>query len=232
MRYRKAAFTVAVILLTVAVTGTPATAYSDTSRAVHRAIGVKARDVMSGTILNATVLPGREKQVVAMTTYFTGAKEKELAVNVRLDIFRWSHEKLVPVYHRDLGKENNGNVGRGELQLVDLDLDGVSEIIITWDDHSDSLIRQRRGEVIIRIGDEFKTAWSGAMEYDATRSARKVPVERRDRFVREIDHEKTMRTRGVTLFMQKTVIAVAGERLAEPKVVQETFPFKKSASRW
>ena len=54
-----------------------------------------------------------------------------------------------------------------------------------------------------------------------------VPVERRDHFVRELDLVSTLRTRGVTLFFNKTMIAVAGERLVEPKVVEETFPLRK-----
>ena len=69
-------------------------------------------------------------------------------------------------------------------------------------------------------------------QYDATRNARQVPVERRDRYVREIDIRETIRTNGVTLFLNKKVIAVAGERLPEPKIVQETFPLKPAASRW
>ena len=54
-----------------------------------------------------------------------------------------------------------------------------------------------------------------------------MPVERRDHFIRELDLISTLRTRGVTLFFNKTMIAVAGERLAEPKVVEETFPLRK-----
>ena len=40
--------------------------------------------------------------------------------------------------------------------------------------------------------------------------------------VREFDLPNTMRTRGLTVFVDKPMIAVAGERLAEPKRVQET----------
>ena len=70
------------------------------------------------------------------------------------------------------------------------------------------------------------------MEYVATRSARDVPAERRDRFSREIDLAETMRARGVTLFVNKTVYAVAGERLPEPRVLRETFALKPSDDRW
>ena len=60
--------------------------------------------------------------------------------------------------------------------------------------------------------------------------ARDVPKERRDRFTREFDWGGTIRTRGLTLFMSKKVIAVAGQRLDEPKLVQETFPLREAPS--
>ena len=53
-----------------------------------------------------------------------------------------------------------------------------------------------------------------------------MPADRRDRYLRKLDFANTRRTKGVTLFMTKTVIAVAGERLPQPKDIQETFPLK------
>jgi hypothetical protein len=44
--------------------------------------------------------------------------------------------------------------------------------------------------------------------------------------MRKLDFANTRRTKGVTLFMTKTMIAVAGERLPQPKEIQETFPLK------
>jgi hypothetical protein len=56
-----------------------------------------------------------------------------------------------------------------------------------------------------------------------------VPRERQDRYTREVDVAATLRSRGTTLFMKKRVIAVAGERLAEPQVVVEAFPMHSGA---
>ena len=131
------------------------------------------------------------------------------------------------IWERDFSAAYEGKVGRGDLQLVDLDRDGQSEIVVIFDLFSNPLIRQRFGEVIVWDDGVFKTAWSGLFEYDATKAVRDVPVERRDRFKREIDLASTLRTRGVTLFFKKTMIAVAGELLLEPKVVEETFPLRK-----
>ena len=35
-----------------------------------------------------------------------------------------------------------------------------------------------------------------------------------------------MRARGVTLYVNKKMIAIAGERLEQPKLVQEEFPLR------
>lgn len=201
---------------------------ADTATDAYRAMGLEPADVLSGTVLTARVLPGATKQVVALTTYLTGSQNKEDAVNVRLDVFDRNGEELVRVYGRDFGDEIGGPVAAGELQLVDLDLDGISEIIATYRSFLDPLIEQRLGEVILRGATGFDSAWSGALSYDATRAARNVPREQRDRFEREIDFGATMKTRGLTLFINKQMIAVAGERLAQPKQVQETFPLRSA----
>ena len=221
------AFATLVILSLVVI---PARA--DTAREVYEALGIQPADVLSGTVLSATVLPGDDnKQVVTVTTYFTGKGGNHEAVSVRLDVFRHGANELVRVYGRDFGEESGGLVGKGELQLIDLDMDGVNEIIVSYESFLDRLIEQRLGEVIVNDDGNFRTAWSGALDYDATRAARDVPRERRDRFHREFDFRNTMRTRGVTLFMNKKMIAVAGERLAQPKTVEETFPLRRSESR-
>ena len=227
---RKRLFPVFAILVTLSLVFIPARA--DTSREAYRAMGIQPADVLSGTVLSATVLPGDDtKQVVTVTTYFTGKRGNDEAVSVRLDVFRHGANELVRVYGRDFGEENGGLVGRGELQLIDLDVDGVNEIIVSYESFVDRLIEQRVGEVIVNENGNFRTAWSGALDYDATRAAREVPRERRDRFHREFDFGNTMRTRGVTLFMNKQMIAVAGERLPQPKTVVETFPLRGSEAR-
>ena len=57
-------------------------------------------------------------------------------------------------------------------------------------------------------------------------AAREVEPERRDRYLREFDLIATLRSGGATLFINKNVIAVAGQRLSKPKIVQESFPIR------
>ena len=211
--------------LFLACAGAPA--WADTAAEVYRALGIEPAQVLAGTTLNAKVVPGGAKQVVALTTYFTGKTDKSDAVNVRLDVFDRRGKELVPVYKRDIGEVRGGYVAGGDLQVVDLDLDGVNEIIVAYDSYADALIEQRLGEVLLYDKQQgFQIAWSEPLEYDATRAARNVPPERRDRFEREFDIPSTLRAHGVTLFVHKKVLAVAGERLPEPQMVEESFPLR------
>lgn len=192
----------------------------------YRALGLKPQEVLSGTVLQSRVLPGDAEQVVCIATYFTGKEQKGDEVNVRLGVFNVAGDDLVSLYQRDFGEEYGGNIANGDLLLLDIDRDGVNEIIVSYDDYGDPLIQQRIGEIILHDGAKLTTGWSGFVEYDATKAAREVPQERRDRYVREFEWGKTIRTSGVTLFVNKKVIAIAGETLAEPRVVEETFQLR------
>ena len=135
----------------------------------------------------------------------------------------------MPAYSLDASQDNGGPVGRGEVALLDLDGDGVNEIGFYYDNLKNSLIQDRRVDVIVFEGSAFRVAWNGSVSYDATKAVRDIPLDRRDRYLRKLDFANTRRTKGLTLFMTKTVISVAGERLPQPKQVQETFSLKTDA---
>jgi hypothetical protein len=201
-------------------------ARADTAMRAYQAMEIPPENALTGSVVQSRVMPGDAKQVVAVVTYFTGKRAKSKAVNVRLEVFRDTAGNLVRVYARDFGEELGYQVAKGEMQLVDLDSDGINEIIVTFESLQDPLIRQRWGDVIVYDG-EFRSAWFDLMEYDGTKAARKVPEERRDHFIREVGVAETLRTQGRTLFMIKEVLAVAGEELPEPKVVQESYPLRR-----
>ena len=215
--------TLACVLLGLVLSAFPAAAGVE----AYAAMGIDKGRVINATQTAARVLPGDDKQLVCLVAYLSGKKASNAAVKLRLAVLEQSEGKYIPVWEQDFSAKYGGMVGEGNLELLDLDRDGQSEIIVTFDLFSEPLIRQRFGEVIVWEEDGFKTGWSGPFEYDATKAVRDVPVERRDHFIRELDLISTLRTRGVTLFFNKTMIAVAGERLAEPKVVEETFPLRK-----
>ena len=203
---------------------------ADTASDVYAQMKIKTKDVMNSSVITARVLPGDAKQVVAVVTYLTGKKGESDALGVRLEVYRQEGPKLVSVFARDAAEENGGYVGRGEVALLDLDGDGLNEIGLYYDNLKNDMIQERRLDIIVLVDTGFETAWSGAVSYDATKAVRDVPQERRDRFLRKLDFAATRKTKGVTLFLTKTVIAVAGERLAQPKQVQETFPLRPAAA--
>jgi hypothetical protein len=218
-----AAIRSAAVALAVAVA---VAAHADSASDVFKQMGIKAKDVMNSSVATAKVLPGDAKQVVAVVTYLTGKKDEDNALGVKLEVYRQEGPALVPVYSRDAAKENGGYVGRGEVALLDLDGDGVNEIGLYYDNLKNALIQERRLDVIVYEEGAFRVAWSGAVSYDATKAVRDIPQERRDRYLRKLDFSNTRRTKGITLFMTKTMIAVAGERLPQPREIQETFPLK------
>ena len=212
------------VWVAVVLVGVSGAAGVDTAALVYEAMKLDTAQVLSGSVLSARVVPGETKQVVAVVTYMTGKKDKANAVNVAFEVYALSGETLTSIYSMDLGAENGGNVGQGNLEIVDLDGDGVAEIMVTCDDYGDALIEERTGRIFAYGPGGFDTIWDGAMKYDATRAARDVPEDRRDRYKREIDVAETLRTKGETLVMKKTVITVAGERLPEPKTIRESYP--------
>ena len=222
-RTKRAAAATALALAGVLAAGV---ARADSAADVFKQMGIKTQDVMNSSVATARVLPGDAKQVVAVVTYLTGKKDEVNALGVRLEVYRTEGRTLVPIFSRDAGKENGGYVGRGEVALLDLDGDGVNEIGFYYDNLKNNLIEDRVMEVIVHDGDGFRVAWSGSVTYDATKAVREIPAERRDRYLRKLDLGNTRRTKGVTLFMTKTMVAVAGERLPQPQQVQETFPLK------
>ncbi len=215
---RLAAF--ALVLLPLSVVS------ADTAADVYKQMGIKVKDVMNSSVATARVLRGDAKQVVAVVTYLTGKKDPANALGVRLDVYQSAGKDLIPLFTRDASKENGGYVGRGEVAILDLDGDGVSEIGFYYDNLKNELIQDRRLDVIVHEPAGFRVVWSGSISYDATKAVRDVPVERRDRYLRKIDLANTRRTKGITLFMTKTMIAVAGSRLPQAQQVQERFPLK------
>ena len=201
-------------------------ARADTALDVYKQMGLKVKDVMNSSVATSRVLPGDAKQVVAVVTYLTGKKDEANALGVKLEVYRAEGGRLAPLYTLDAAKENGGYVGRGEVAILDLDGDGVNEIGLYYDNLKNDLVQDRRLAILVYDGTGFRVAWNGSVSYDATKAVRDVPLDRRDRYLRKLDFPSTRRTKGITLFMTKTVIAVAGSRLPQAKQVEETFPLR------
>lgn len=199
-------------------------ARADTASDVYETIGIEPAQVLTSTLSTTQVLPGSDRQIVSMLTYLTGKRQSSGAVNVRLDILGQRGGKLFAIFSRDYGAERESNVARGDLQLIDLDGDRVKEIIVSFDEHAEPQLTRRFAEVILHDGGGFRAAWQGPLSSEATQGAKTA----REEFRRELDITATLRSRGTTLFINKQVLAIAGQTLPEPRVVQESFPLRPS----
>jgi hypothetical protein len=203
-----------------------AAAVAAATPSAYEAMKIRPSEVLTGTVVAANVLPGGDKQTVALVTYLTGRKDEAGAVNVRLAVFRRDGDTLIEAYARDYGEENGGHVGRAELELVDLNGDDMKEVVVSFEDFRDKLVSQRRTEVVTWERGTARVVWTGTTAYDATRAARGVPPERRDAYTRRLDTTASLRSRGESVVFEKKMTAVAGERLAEPRVTREAFAWR------
>jgi len=132
-----------IFVLSVALLAAAGAVEAQQGAKAYKALGLKPQDVLTGTVLKSRVLPSEEEQVVCIATYLTGKGEKADAVNVRLGVFDTFGEGLVTLYARDFGEDLGGYVANGDLLVMDIDRNGVNEIIVSFDDFSDPLIQQR-----------------------------------------------------------------------------------------
>src|SRR4030095_6720255 len=66
-----------------------------------------------------------------MTEYFTGEKNEKTAMNILLGIHLTEEGKRRLVASRDYNLVAGGYVSRSSLELVDLDHDGIKELLVT-----------------------------------------------------------------------------------------------------
>lgn len=128
-----------------------------------------------------------------------------------------------PLYwSRRISAESGQPAHDGELSAVDLDGDGRSELILTWDRALTDLRRERVAEVYV-FGRDLghpRKAWEGWWEKD-TRRDPKVPEAQREWVRREIDFGATRRAAGRGISLKSTRTIEAGRKLDPPRVEQE-----------
>jgi hypothetical protein len=110
----------------------------------------------------------------------------------------------------------------GEFSVVDLDGDGGSELILTWDSSLVPEKTERMTEIWAIDGPgRLRKVWSGPWEIDTMRDPDTAEGEQKH-VVRAIDYGKTRALAGGGIVFTKTIHAVAGERLAEPTVTTQS----------
>ena len=109
----------------------------------------------------------------------------------------------------------------GELTAVDLDGDGRSELILTWD-RSLSSTRVERWCEIYTVADTAspRKVWEGAWEKD-TRRDKDTPEAKREWMRREVDYGATRRGAGQAIVLKKVQAVEGGVKIDPPRVESE-----------
>lgn len=202
------------------------------SGSAHASAGVpippEGRNVLSRTTLKSDVTDAPGKETVVLTEFLTGKSEEADAIDVILTVYENRQEGAVPTWGRDYLKEWGGPLAGGELSLVDLDGDGRNEIMVSMHHGDDPGRVNVEAEILWAVGGSFVRAWNGPIRVDT--SGADLPVERRERYTREIDFDRTTRTRGGMIFFNKKISMTAGVQIEPASVIGESFPLRARPS--
>jgi len=160
------------------------------------------------------------------TEFFTGEKNEKTAMNLLLGIYVQDGAKRRLVASRDYNVAAGGYVSRGSLELVDLDHDGIKEMLVTY--HHNEQPETTRVEMdVLRLAtdtDKLVLLWNGPVRLNTSAPAVGAAPSDRDQFVREVDYARTTASRGRKICFTKTVGVAAGAVLDPPRVLNEEIP--------
>ncbi len=109
----------------------------------------------------------------------------------------------------------------GEITVVDLDGDGGSEIIVTWDRSLSADAVDRWAEIFaVDTLSRPRRVWDGQWEID-TRRDPATPAPERQWLQRDIDYGATRRQAGKAILLRTKQRVLGGEMLDKPKLTLE-----------
>jgi hypothetical protein len=158
------------------------------------------------------------------TEFFTGEKNEKTAMNLLLGVYLTEEGKRRLVASRDYNIAAGGYVSRGSLELVDLDRDGIKEILVTYHHNEKPETIRIEMDVLRLVGDKLVLLWNGPVRLNTSAPSAGVGPSERDQFVREIDYARTTSARGQKIYFNKTVAVAAGAVLDPPRVLNEEIP--------
>jgi len=150
----------------------------------------------------------------------TGSQQKARASEVVLGVYSEGDEGgLLWVRHvmRDTGRPAHD----GELMALDLDGDGASELILTWDSSLTAEKVERWAEIYTTSDTARpRKIWEGAWVRD-TRRDPATGENARELFRREIDYAATRKAAGRAIVFRKVHRMIAGKTIDPAKTVTE-----------
>jgi hypothetical protein len=162
-----------------------------------------------------------------LTEYFTGEKNEKTAMNTLLGIHVTEDGKRRLVASRDYNAEAGGYVSRASLELLDLDRDGLKELLVTYHHNEKPETTRIEMDVLRLAGDKLVLLWNGPVRVNTSGAAAGMAPSDRDQFVREVDYGKTTAARGSKIYFTKTVSMAAGAKLDPPRVLNEEMPLSQ-----
>lgn len=157
--------------------------------------------------------------IEALTGKADPAKATEIIVGVAGTAPEGTRGPLLWRY--EIAKETGQPAHGGEVATVDLDGDGRSEMILTWDRSVTQGLVDRCGVVwaFENLGAP-RRVWEGSWERDTRRHEATPPAER-EKYRREIDYSATRREAGRAIVFKKAYGMIAGRPLDPPRVSEE-----------
>ncbi|HHN75560.1 MAG TPA: hypothetical protein ENK10_10055 [Acidobacteria bacterium] len=175
---------------------------------------------LSSTRLRADLDGDGRREVLRLVNALTGADAVEKGSEVALAVY--SEDGKTLLWKRYVMQETGAPAHDGELTAADLDGDGGSELILSWDR---SLVADRidRWAEIYAVDDPRRPrrVWEGSWERDTRRDAA-TPQAEREWFQCDIDYGATRRLAGRAIVLLKKVRARGGVMLDPPQVSRST----------
>lgn len=124
---------------------------------------------------------------------------------------------------RHVMKDTGKPAHDGEITAFDLDGDGVTELMLSWDRSISSEQVDRWAEIYsVHDAQAPRKVWEGVVEKDTRRDSQ-TPASQREHFRREIDFSATRAAIGRAIVFTKTHRMIAGKSVEPPRATSERF---------
>lgn len=180
---------------------------------------VPSKKLISRTIFSSDLDGNGVSEEVVLINRITGSRDIERTFDVQIGVYGADDALL---WSESILETLGGPCYGAELTLVDLEGDGLNELVLTYLAADGPSRWEGRGVVYRWELGRAHRVWSGVLRLDNSRD-QEVPPSERTAFRMELDIPKTIGARGRTLFFEKRMTMVAGVSLDAPRALVERF---------